>query len=105
MKRDRFLQKSFGALGATSLIFPFAGPAAAADTFTLRMSLPTPATTAWNIAFAQMASAVNRRSEGRLKIEIFPSSQLAKQQESVTGLVSGSVDLTMQTSVFLDAYD
>ena len=45
---------------------------------------------------ARLAVAVDKRSNGRLKIELYPNSSLASSADSVAGLNSGTVDLTTQ---------
>jgi TRAP-type transport system periplasmic protein len=100
--RKWFLRTSLGAIAAAGPVASYARPVAALESYTLRMSLATSATTSWNISAAQWAEAVGRRSNGRLKIEVYPNSQLAKEQESIDGLQTGLVDLTFQNSTFLE---
>ena len=92
-RRGILAAAAFGAYAAGS-----ARRAGAADSFVLRLSLPTPPGTSWNVASDQLAANVLRKSKGRLKIEIYPNGALAGQQESVNGLLTGLVDLTFQSN-------
>ena len=75
--------------------------AGAAETYTLRCGVNTPPASAFVTTAVQYAAAVNRRSNGQLKIEVYPSGQLAKEQESIDGLVNGTLDLAVQQTGFL----
>ena len=52
----------------------------------------------FNLAMLELAKNVEERSDGRLKIETFPLSQLGAERELVEGLTLGSVDLVVSTS-------
>jgi tripartite ATP-independent transporter DctP family solute receptor len=56
------------------------------------------------VAARQLGAAVARRSNGRLQIEVFPNSQLAKERESVQGLLSGTVDMTAQATPWIESF-
>jgi TRAP-type transport system periplasmic protein len=75
--------------------------AAAADTYTMRLSLAQLATSLNGIAAYRFSDAINRRSNGQLKIEVYPNGQLAKQQETIDGLVSGIIDFGIQATSFV----
>ena len=77
------------------------GVARADDTFTLRLSLPDATTSIKTTAALRLAAAVARRTNGRLKIEVYPSAQIASQQATVDGIVSGVLDLTIIATAFL----
>ncbi len=52
----------------------------------------------FELAMKELAKNVEERSDGRLKIETFPLSQLGAERELVEGLTLGSVDLVVSTS-------
>jgi TRAP-type transport system periplasmic protein len=81
-------------------VWPAAG-GAASDTYTLRMSVAQSSTALQGIAALRLAAAVQRRSSGRLRIEVYPNLQLAKEGAIVEGLSSGVLDLAMQSSSVL----
>jgi TRAP-type transport system periplasmic protein len=95
--RRSFL-RMFGGIPFTGLL---ASRAAAAETYTMRLSLPNPVSSEPTLAALRFASAVARRSNGQLKIEVYPIGQLAKEQESIDGLTTGVIDFTIQASGFL----
>jgi TRAP-type transport system periplasmic protein len=90
----------FGTLGGLG-VAP-AWRAAAAETYTLRLSMAQPATNILGLAGLRFAAAVARRSNGQLKIEVYPSGQLSKEQESIDGLTLGSIDFTIVSVSFLE---
>jgi len=49
----------------------------------------------YHLALTKMAELVEERSDGRLKIEVFPASQLGNEREMVEGLLIGSVDIAV----------
>ena len=86
-------------LGALAAAIPVS--ARAADSFTWRLSLPNPAGSVPALAAMRFASAVDRRSNGQLKVEIYPNGTLAKEAETLDGLTSGVVDLGIQSAAVL----
>lgn len=49
----------------------------------------------YHIALTRMAELVDERSDGRLKIEVFPASQLGTEREMVEGLLLGTLDIAV----------
>ena len=90
--RKQFLARSLGAAQAAGLGTMYAGVVRAAGTYTLRCSSVAAATTSWNVWALQLAADVSRKSNGALKIEIYPNAQLAKEADSMTALQSGLID-------------
>ena len=96
--RGRFVQ--IAAAASTASLWP--AIARAQTPTVLRVSIPTVAANAQNLMMQRLAGMVEQRSGGRLKFEIYPNGQLAKQQASIDGLQTGVVDFTLQTSAFLE---
>src|SRR5579872_7473466 len=99
MKRTGFLARA-AALGLGAR----ATAALAADTYTLRMSIPLGQNSLMFAAGAHWASALQRRSGGRLAVEIYPSGNLAREIPSVDGLRTGTIDLTVQSASILSQF-
>jgi TRAP-type transport system periplasmic protein len=93
-----------GALGAFGAVGPSAreAAAAAAETYTMRLSVADPATSVLGITALHFANLVNRRSNGEMKVEVYPSGQLAKQAEAVNGLTTGVIDFTIIPASLLE---
>ena len=80
----------------------FLSPAAAAETYAMRLGTAEPASSAMAMAALRFAAAVNRRTDGQLKIEVYPSYPLAKQDETTRALPSRVLDFAIiPTSVLL----
>jgi TRAP-type transport system periplasmic protein len=77
------------------------GPASAAPTYTLRLSMAQSVTSMLATAALRFASAVGRRSNGAVTIEVYPDGQLAQEQETIDGLVTGVIDFSIESSAFL----
>src|ERR1700676_2561394 len=96
----RYFLGMLGGLAAPTSV-PAVSSLAAAETYTMRMGLADSAVSVPGLTALRFAAAVNRRSNGQLKIEVYPSGQLAQQQASIDGLTTGSLDLTIQAPSFL----
>ncbi len=77
-------------LAAAALALP---GAACAQTFTFKMSSPTinDVTHEWMKAFK---ASVEERSKGRIKVEMYPASQLGQIPATVEGVAMGTIELT-----------
>ncbi len=89
--------------GACAAGSPALRRAAAADTITMRLGITTPITAVFGQVAAHFALAVERRTREQLKIEVYPSGQLAKEAESIGALASGVLDLQIQSTAFVQA--
>jgi TRAP-type transport system periplasmic protein len=89
--------------GAVGIVSTARTASSADEPYTLRLSLPLgPASVMYNVLTRWVANIANR-SHGRLKIEIYPNSELAKEQASIQGLKTGTVDLTIQSATIVSA--
>ena len=83
---------------AVALAATVAVCARAAEPIELRLSVETPPPHARNVAAARWAAAIERRSNGGLKVRIFPSAQLYDSGGAIRALASGALDLSVQAS-------
>lgn len=93
-------------LGAAILSLGLSITATAAD-FTLKVSSPAPLTdidpfSAWLQAFE---AGVEKRSNGRIDVELYPLSQLGPIPATVEGVVMGTIEMTTPIIGFLNAVD
>ena len=86
-----------GVLGTVAI--PFA--CRAADSYTLRFNVAEPATSLQCMTALKLAASVERRSNGQLKIEVYPLFQLAKEGETIEALANGVVDLAVMSTTVL----
>jgi TRAP-type transport system periplasmic protein len=98
----RHFVRAFGGLSAMAT-GTLGRRAAAAESYTMRLSMPDRADGVLGNACTRFAATVDRRSNGQLKIEIFPDGQLAKQKETIDGLTTGVIDLGIQVSAQLES--
>ena len=75
--------------------------AKAAETYTLRLNLPMTADSLAGLSVLRMAAALGRRSNGQLKVEVYPNSQLANEAQAIQDLPTGVLDLSCQSSALL----
>src|ERR1700688_2325445 len=90
----KHLLNALGTLGASASGLSASG-VAAADSYTLRLNEPNPATSVHGFVSSRFAAAVFRRSSGQLKIEVYPNFQLAKQDETISALTTGVIDFAI----------
>ena len=88
---------------ALPLAHPWAGRADAAETYTMRLSHADDATSTVGVSTLRFSAAVERRSNGQLKIEVYPNGQLAKERESVDGLTTGAIDFVTNGATWLES--
>jgi TRAP-type transport system periplasmic protein len=67
----------------------------------MRLGVSSASNSVQTLTALHLAAAINRRSNGQLKIEVYPSLQLATEQETVQGLTTGVIDLALQSTGFL----
>ena len=91
--RREFLKLAAAATGAASL--GGAMPAIAQRTRVLRYGHMLPADTLYNKAILMFADEAGKLSSGKIKIEIYPSSQLGTIPEMLSAAKVGSLHLTM----------
>jgi C4-dicarboxylate-binding protein DctP len=89
----------FGRLAAVAAMICFAGTAGAQQ-FTMKMSSPTvnDAPHEWMKA---VKAGVERRSGGRIKVEIYPASQLGQIPATVEGVAMGTIEFAIPAVGFL----
>lgn len=68
------------------------------ETFTLQAGHSLPDTHPYEIALQEVAKNVEERTNGRVKIETFPSSQIGAERELTEGLTFGTVDIVVSST-------
>lgn len=71
---------------------------------TLKLAHGYPITHTRNIVAQKMAELTQKYSQGRIKMEIFPASQLYSAKEELDALIMGSVDITLTPSGMVTRY-
>ena len=104
--RGRFARKPRGLRACVAATVAAVGLAVhAAKPVELRLSVETPPPHARNVASARWAEAIERRSNGALKVRIFPSAQLYDSGGAIKALASGALDLSVQASPTLSSIE
>lgn len=76
------------------LIFVFSSVGNAAETYTLSFGHGVMSSHPTHFAALRVKELVEERSDGRLKIDIYPNRQLGEEREMVEGLQMGTIDIT-----------
>src|SRR6201986_1829898 len=101
MDRRSFLKTSAGAASLT-----MAAPSVArAATITMRFAHFAEEGHPANIAPKQFASQIEKRTDGEIKIAIFPNNQLGAPPEQAQQIKLGTIDMGLPTQGQLDKYD
>jgi len=66
----------------------------AAKTYTIKVGLTTADTHSCNRSFAKFKELVEQKSNGSIKVEIYPNAQLGNDRESIEGVQMGSITMT-----------
>ena len=69
------------------------------ETFLFRVSLWANEDHTWYQAFMYFAEILEERSHGRIKVEVYPSEQLAKESESIRLVQADVIDMTVTASL------
>lgn len=59
----------------------------------LKLTTGAPAKTPWGVFAYKIAEEVNKLSSGKMKVSVFPSSQLGNEQVTIRQVVSGRIEL------------
>ena len=78
---------------AVAALLPFAGPAAAADPIVIKFSHVVASDTPKGKGADHFKQLVEERTQGRVKIEVYPNSTLYKDKEELEALQLGSVHM------------
>lgn len=71
----------------------------AQDTYLFRVSLWANEKHTWYQAFQYFGEILEERSEGRMKVEVYPSEQLAKEIESIRLIQADVIEMTVTASL------
>jgi TRAP-type C4-dicarboxylate transport system substrate-binding protein len=91
-------------MGAAMAVWLASVSGAVAQQFTMRLSSPTinDVTHEWMKAFK---SAVETRTAGKMKVEIYPANQLGQIPATVEGVALGTIEFTVPAVGFLTSLD
>jgi tripartite ATP-independent transporter DctP family solute receptor len=103
MERRTFLKATAGVAGAAALSAPYV--ARGATPLTLRWAHFAQEDHPANIAARQFASRVETRTNGAIKINIFPNNALGGPPEQAQGIKLGTIDMGLPTQGQLDKFD
>jgi TRAP-type C4-dicarboxylate transport system substrate-binding protein len=78
---------------------------ASAEPLELRLSVETQPSHVRNLASERWVEAIERLSNGTLKVRIFPSGQLYGSSGAVKALASGALDLSVQANSTLSSFE
>jgi len=102
-KRD-FLKMSLAAGGAAALGIGVSAPALGQATKTIRFGHMLPADQIHHKAIVVFADEIARQSGNRIKVEIFPSSQLGTISEMLQSVQAGSLTMSMAVPAWYSSF-
>ncbi|MCZ2258312.1 TRAP transporter substrate-binding protein [Sporosarcina sp. G11-34] len=68
------------------------------ETFTLQAGHSLPEDHPYHLGFLEMAENVEKRTDGRVKIEVFANSEIGAERELTEGMTLGTVDLVVSST-------
>ncbi len=103
MERRTFIRSTATAGAAATFGFPYISRAA--GTMTLRFAHFAAADHPANLAAKQFADRVEARTQGAIKITIFPNNQLGDPPQQAAQIRQGAIDIGLPTQGQLDKYE
>jgi tripartite ATP-independent transporter DctP family solute receptor len=85
--------------------FAIASDAAAEEVFELKLGHLADPANPYALGATKIAELVEERTDGKLVIKVFPSSQLGAAEKLIEGLVLGTLDFAMTTTAVLGQFE
>lgn len=104
LTRRRALQGGAVAAGAFASGLGAAIVPARAQQQTLKLAFPDTAAHPTNKVAQSFAKAVEEKTQGRLKVQVYPGGTLGSETNIVAGLQTGIIDFTMHTAGYTSSY-
>ncbi|MGP4078873.1 TRAP transporter substrate-binding protein [Pseudalkalibacillus sp. R45] len=73
------------------------------ETYQFKLAHITPPSHMWHKAAEKFAEELDKRSDGRMQLEIYPSSQLGTEADMVEQISAGSVDFGFITAAYMSS--
>ncbi len=103
-KRREFLKMSLAAGGAAALGVGLSAPAIGQQVRTIRFGHMLPTDQIHHKAVAMFADEIAKLSSNKIKVEIFPSSQLGSIPEMLQSVQAGSLTMTMAVPAWYSSF-
>src|SRR5271156_7238857 len=102
----KFSRRQLLAAGTANLVgsavaMPFVARAQGAPQFTYKYANNLPETHPMNVRAREMAAAIKQETNGRFELQIFPSSQLGSDTDTLTQIRSGGVEFFTLSGLIL----
>lgn len=88
-----------------ALLALLSADAVAAEKITLKLAHNLERSHVVHQAFEEMSKEVNQLSDGKMKIRIYPSSQMGSARETMELLQNGALDMTKGSASDLESFD
>lgn len=92
-----------GGSSSPSTAQPSAASGDSKPTYNFKLAHITPPSHMWHLAAENFKQELEKRSGGRMKLEIYPSSQLGTEADMVQQIGAGSVDFGFITAAYLSS--
>ena len=104
LKRREFLKMSLAAAGAATLGAGVSAPAIGQQTRTIRFGHMLPTDQIHHKAIAMFGEELAKLSSNKMKVEIFPSSQLGSIAEMLQSVQAGSLTMSMAVPAWYSSF-
>jgi len=75
------------------------------ESYTFKLTHITQISHVWHKTAEKFGEELERLSNGRMKLEIFPASQLGQEQDMVSQMVNGTIDFGFITNAYMSSRD
>ncbi|MDN5842167.1 MAG: TRAP transporter substrate-binding protein [Alcaligenaceae bacterium] len=101
----RFVRKTLLASGLAALAFSLGAPTMAGAQTVLKAAHSSATTSTGHHALEFMAKELKEKTDGRITVQIFPSSQLGSEREQIESIQLGNLDMSFVSSAVLGAFN
>ena len=73
-------------------------------TYTLKLAHDANTTSAYQLSALELKRMIEEKSDGRIKVEVYPAQQLVSAQEMIEGMQMGTVEMAVMTNSYVSNF-
>ncbi len=74
-------------------------------TYTLKLAHDANTTSAYQLSALELKRMIEEKSDGRIKVEVYPAQQLGSAQEMIEGMQMGTIEATLLPTAKFGGFD
>jgi len=89
---------------AAGIVLGLAAPAKAQQSVTIRVGFSDPVTTPWGLSLQEFKRIVETESNGRIKVQLYPSEQLGSLVEMIENVRNGAQEISLASPAWFSQF-